>query len=153
MRLKYIFFLLLTLLLVSCSKDDEVTNPTNDELITGKWKMEFYITTGNQTDSLKCTMDLAGRNGTFTGTGDLTYGGSRGTTSFLYKIKDDATGTYSETAINVTLKSAISGDTYNFTGSRDTQISLTTRYKGKVTMTAGGKTEEFLDNYFYKSYN
>ena len=143
-------FILFATLLISCKAevDPEVVV---DSFISGTWKMAFNIQTTNKTDDLKLTMFIpTGSAGAFTGTGDITYSGLTGATSFSYTIKDNATGTYSTNDIKVTVLSSISGNKFEFVGTRDNSASATT-YRGTVTLTINGTATVFTNSTLFKS--
>lgn len=152
-------FIFSIILLIGCSKkDDPVSTQTNDALITGKWQMEFSITSLNTYDSLGLKLNVAGNDGTFSGTGDFSYLKREGSTSTRNTFTDDAKGTYSESELKITLKSSISGNTFTFTGTRETSAlfllknnSSTTKYIGTVNLLLDGKTTEFTNISIFKS--
>jgi len=144
------------ILLTGCTKkDDPVATQVNDALITGSWQMEFSITTLTSFDSLGLKLDIAGNNGTFSGTGDFNYLKKDGSTATRYTFKDNATGTYSESEIRINLKSGISGNTFTFIGNRENSsffkvAGSVTKYIGTVTLLLDGKITEFTDISIFK---
>ncbi len=152
MKYKFILLALLFLFITACSSDDD-SNPTSsntDSFITGNWSVDRFTLGGGVQDSMTARLNLTGKDGVFTGTGTIIFGGSSGTNNFYGIFENDIKGVYSTTSISLTAKNNITNDTYNFLGNI---VSSTAEpsYTGISTMIIGGNTYTYETTIFKNS--
>jgi hypothetical protein len=138
------------MLFSSCDMNLDSTNSFAPGYINGRWKMEFTISTASQIDSVKCNMDINGTKILVSGHSNITYSGSKGGTRFLNNIDGYVFGTYRSSSIDLTVQAYANNDTYRFVGNLDNKSSSPMSFKGNITITIGGSSIKFIDQFLVK---
>lgn len=133
MKKIYLLAIFLFFALTACS--DSTSPENNDPLITGTWEMYYTYNFQTNYDTVDVKLQLKGNNSKLTGeSGNLKHRHHEGGTTVTTNITNgDINGTYSENNIDVTL-TGIGNTTFNFKGTRNTDLPNETRYIGMVTI-------------------
>ena len=152
-RRSFLASLLVATACLSCSGTDSSSSSGgsgDDPLITGKWVMGYETSSGTKSEKLDATFVLAGKQGTFSGTGDIIYVRNPGGGPTTYTIQNTASGSFSESELRVVVTTAVGAQSFEFLGTRD-DLGSTTRYKGQVTLILSGETISSTGQILYKS--
>jgi hypothetical protein len=151
MKYKLILLAAIFLFVTACSKDDNPTGPTTDSFITGEWKAGGFTASSGNIDSVEINVQLSGNDGAFTGSGTITFGGRENGTNYVGYFNDEIKGTYSENSISMTSKNNVTGDTFSFSGNKDTDEFFNSwSFRGTATYVISGTSRTYEIN-FYKN--
>ena len=128
-----LFLLVFSLLLISCSSDDDSPTETQSPL-NGKWEISQSITGGSSPYSLEVSMNLTINGNVVSGSGTIVHSKTSGGATFTVTIQDDISGSYNDPNINITSSSG--DDSFTYIGSWNNK---NVNFTGTVTINDGNE--------------
>ena len=142
-----LFLLVFSLLLVSCSSDDN--NPAEAQSpLNGKWEIFQSLTGGSSPYSLEVNLNLTFSGNVVSGSGTIIHSQTSGGATFTVTIQDNISGSYNDPNINITVSNSSEGSSFTYNGTWNTKnVSFT----GTVTINDGNEVSTYESVSLFKN--
>lgn len=145
-KINYLFIILFSLLLISCSGDD---NPTETQSpLNGEWEIFESVAGGSSPYSLEVNLNLTFTGNNITGTGTIIHSESSGGATFTVTIQDNISGTYNDPSITVTAANSSAGSSFTYNGNWNTK---NVNFTGTVTVNDGNNEFTYQNVSLFKN--
>lgn len=142
--------LLIALSLFSFACKSSSNNPvTTTNEFSGTFNLSSFTTTGSTYDSLIVSMNLTGNNNILGGTGTITYGKHQAGNDLKIVISGNATGSYSDSNLGVTITDKVTNNRFIYTGTKSSSSSSS--YQGGALIITSTDTLTFASETVFKS--